>query len=202
MSIRAEKKKKRKKQILEAALTLFNDNGYENTSIEQIARTAGVGKGTIYGYFETKKDIIKGFCEEEIEKIHWQLVNNTDENANILEQMMTIYMTEFQHVTQNKEFGRLYMREAVFPDDASQQDNLEIEDKYFALLFPILEKAQQRGELRKDIELLHLTAHFYSIYLLVISAWYTGRIADSEVADAMKLLFSQILEGLQPQTKR
>lgn len=198
MSIREEKKKKTKKAIIQSAISLFNENGYENTSIEKIAKSAGIGKGTVYGYFETKKDIIKGFCEEELDKIHWELVNNTDENASIVEQMLTIYMTEFKHVTQNKEFGRLYMREAVFPSETDKQDNLELEDKYFELLFPIFEKAQQRGELREDIELLHITAHFYSVYILIISAWYSGRIPDDEVAPAMKLLFSQILEGLQP----
>jgi AcrR family transcriptional regulator len=198
MSIREEKKKKTQKAIVEAAITLFNENGYESTSIEQIAKAAGIGKGTVYGYFETKKDIIKGFCDYEIEKIHWELVNNTDENATILDQMLTIYMTEFKHVTKNKEFGRLYMREAVFPNDIDLEKELEMDDKYFQLLFPIFEKGQKRGELRKDVELLHITAHFYSIYLLIISIWYAGRITTDEAPEAMKVLFGQVLEGLQP----
>lgn len=198
MSLREEKKKKTQKAIVEAAITLFNENGYENTSIEQIAKAAGIGKGTVYGYFETKKDIIKGFCDYEIEKIHWELVNNTDENATILDQMLTIYMTEFKHVTKNKEFGRLYMREAVFPNDIDLETEQEMDDKYFQLLFPIFEKGQERGELRKDVDLLHITAHFYSIYLLITSIWYAGRITTDEAPEAMKVLFSQVLEGLQP----
>ena len=198
MSIREQKKKRTKQAIVEAAVTLFNKNGYEKTSIEQIARTAGIGKGTVYGYFQTKRDIIKGFCEYEIEKIHWELVNNSDENAPILQQMLTIYMTEFNVVTQNREFGRLYMREEVFPNDHAQQSTQELDDKYFRLLFPIFEKAQQSGELRDDIELLHITAHFYGLYILIISAWYTGRIATMEVRQSMEILFSQALEGLQP----
>jgi hypothetical protein len=107
-------------------------------------------------------------------------------------------MTEFHHVTQNKEFGRLYMRESLFPTDTDAQDHLDTDDKYFQLLFPILKKGQERGELRKDIELLYITAHFYSLFLLVMSAWYTGRIKTEEVESAMKLLFRQVLEGLQP----
>ena len=198
MSIREAKKQKTKKAILEAAISLFSENGYENTSIENIAKIAGVGKGTVYGYFHTKKDIIKGFCEYELEKIHMKLVNGSNQDAPVLEQMLTIYMTEFHHVTQNKEFGRLFMREAVFPHDSDIQNNLEIDDKYFQILFPILEKGQDRGELRKDAELLHITAHFYSLYILIISSWYTGRISTEEVEPAMELLFRQVLEGLQP----
>ncbi len=199
MSIREAKKQKTKQAILEAAIPLFNENGYESTSIEQIAKLAGVGKGTVYSYFQTKKDIIKGFCEYELEQIHIQLVKRSNQDAPVLEQMLTIYMTEFHHVTQNREFGRLFMRETVFPNDYDVQENLDIEDKYFKLLFPIFERAQERGELRKELELLHITAHFYSIYLMIMSAWYTGRIPTEEVESAMELLFTQVLEGLQPQ---
>jgi AcrR family transcriptional regulator len=201
MSVREAKKKKNKQAILDAAISLFSANGYENTSIEHIAKIAGVGKGTVYSYFQTKKDILKGFCEYELEKIHQELVKRSDQDASILEQMLTIYMTEFHHVTQNREFGRLYMRESVFPCDSDVQSNLETDDKYFQILFPILQKGQERGELRKDIELLYMTAHFYSLYILIISAWYTGRISTEEVEPAMELLFSQVLEGLQPKNE-
>jgi len=198
MSIREAKKQKTKKAILEAAITLFSENGYENTSIENIAKIAGIGKGTVYGYFQTKKEILKGFCEYELEKIHMKLVNSSNQDAPILEQMLTIYMTEFFHVTQNKEFGRLYMRESIFPSQSEAQNNQEIDDKYFQILFPILKKGQERGELRKDVELLYITAHFYSLYILIISAWYTGRITSEEVEPTMEVLFRQVLEGLQP----
>ncbi len=198
MSVRETKKRITKKAILEAAISLFSENGYENTSIEQIAKTAGVGKGTVYSYFQTKKDIIKGFCEYELEKIHIKLVNRTNQDASVLEQMLIIYMTEFNHVTQNKEFGRLYMRESVFPYDSDAQDNLDTDNKFFQILYPILEKGQERGELRKDVELLYIVAHFYSLYILIISAWYTGRIKTEEVEPAMELLFRQVFEGLQP----
>lgn len=198
MSVREEKKKRNKQAILEAAISLFSENGYENTSIEHIAKVAGVGKGTVYSYFQTKKDIIKGFCEYELEKIHQELVKCSNQEASILEQMLTIYMTEFHHVTQNREFGRIFMRESIFPSDSNEQDDEEIENKYFQLLFPILAKGQERGELRKDIDLLYITAHFYSLYILVIHAWYTKRLTTEEVEPTMERLFIQVLEGLQP----
>jgi AcrR family transcriptional regulator len=198
MSIREQKKQKTKQAILEAAIPLFNENGYDSTSIEQIAKNAGVGKGTVYSYFQTKKDIIKGFCEYELEQLHEKIVAGSNQEASVLEQMLTIYMTEFHHVTQNREFGRLFLRETVFPNDYDIETNVELEDKYFQLLFPILKKGQDRGELREDLQLLHITAHFYSLYLMILSAWYTGRIPTEEVEPAMGLLFSQVLEGLQP----
>jgi len=199
MSKREAKKQNNKRAILDSAISLFNANGYEKTTIAQIARKAGVGKGTVYSYFETKKSIIKGFCEYELEKVHHQLIAQSNQESSVLEQMLIIYMTEFQHVTQNREFGRLYMREALFPDESKLKTATDLDEKYFDVLFPILEKGQERGELRKDLELLHITAQFYSLFVIIMSAWYSGRLPSEAVEKTMKMLFKQALEGLSPQ---
>ena len=49
--------KDKRSMIVEAASTLFQRFGYSKTSLEDIAKTAGLGKGTIYYYFESKEDI-------------------------------------------------------------------------------------------------------------------------------------------------
>jgi len=200
MSIREQKKQQTKRAILEAAITLFSEHGFEATSIEQIAKAAGVGKGTVYGYFQTKREIIRGFCEYELEHIHEELVRRANPDASLLDQMVTIYMTEFKHVTRNREFGRLYMREAIFPNDDDVTADQDLNDKYFQMLFPILERAKMRGELREEIELLHITGHFYGLFILILHAWYTGRIPSNEIEKVMMRLFRQLLEGLSPNT--
>jgi len=197
-SLREKKKKQNKKAILNAAINLFSRQGYHQTSIEQIAKEAGVGKGTVYSYFQTKKDIIKGFCEVELEHIHQELVDRSDPDEPMVEQLKRIFMVEFRHVTSNVEFGRLFMRESLFPNALETQDNHEMDDKYLELFFPILQKAQARGELRTDLDLLYITAHFYSYYILLLSAWYRGRVKTEEIEQAMDTLFRQALEGLQP----
>jgi AcrR family transcriptional regulator len=198
MSRREKRKQQTRQAILEAAIELFSQKGYEKTSIDEIARSAGIGKGTVYSYFTTKKAIIRGFCEYELEQIHAELVRRSNQDTPILEQMVVIYMTEFRQVTRNREFGRLFMREAVFPDDAEVAGNLEVDNKYFQLLFPIIETAKKRGELRAELEPLHICAHFYSLFILIIHAWYTGRVAGEEVEEGMRTLFQQALTGLLP----
>ncbi|MCR4399170.1 MAG: TetR/AcrR family transcriptional regulator [Firmicutes bacterium] len=46
-------------QILDAALHVFRDWGFHEAKIEEIALAAGVGKGTIYEYFENKADLFQ-----------------------------------------------------------------------------------------------------------------------------------------------
>lgn len=47
------------RNILDAAFRLMAKNGYETTSISQIAKAAGVSKGLMYNYFESKEDLLK-----------------------------------------------------------------------------------------------------------------------------------------------
>jgi len=198
---REHNKKKTKKAIIQAAIKLFGENGYENTSIEQLAKAAGVGKGTVYSYFSTKRDIFYAFCEGELEYIHEQLFAKTDENAPILEQMLTIFMAEFEYITRNPEFGRLFMQEMIFPNSSAFHDNEEHMNKYFEMIFPIIEKSQEKGEIRQEIDPLHVCGHFFSLFLLLIHAYYTKMIPDSEAEQTLTSLFSQVLEGLQPQSQ-
>lgn len=198
-SIREKKKQQTRQAIMQAAIKLFSKKGFEKTSIEELAKAAGIGKGTIYSYFQTKTDILHAFCEDELEDLHHELTTNADKEIPILKQMVAIYMSEFRHITENREFARLFMQETVFPRDVDLDRHLEHENGYFKLLFPLLEKAQERGELRKDIELLHITGHFYGLYLLLVSAWFTGRIQTEEAEIALETLFGQAMEGLQPQ---
>lgn len=198
--IREHKKQQTRQAIMQAAIKLFSEKGFEKTSIEELARAAGIGKGTIYSYFQTKTDILHAFCEDELGCLHQELTDNADKEIPILQQMVAIYMSEFKLITDNREFGRIFMQQTAFPRDVDLEQHLANENNYFALLFPLLEKARERGELRSDIDLLYITGHFYGLYLLLVSAWYTGRIKTDEAETALETLFRQAMEGLQPRT--
>jgi AcrR family transcriptional regulator len=197
-SIREEKKKKTRKAIVAAAVRLFDQKGFDKTSIEELAREAGIGKGTIYTYFQNKTEIFYAFCEEQLEFVHNELARKNDPDAPILEQIMTIFMGEFLHLSQNKEFGRIFMQKMLFPDDGIKGDFEELDSRWLDLLFSINKRAQDRNELRKDIDLLYLAGHFYGLYVLTVSSWYSGRLETEEIGPGMRLLFQQALEGLAP----
>jgi len=58
------KKTQRKKDIIEAALSLFSEKGYENTRVDEIAEQANVNKALIYYYFESKESILNYLLDE------------------------------------------------------------------------------------------------------------------------------------------
>jgi AcrR family transcriptional regulator len=200
--IREHKKKKTRAEILTAALHLFSQKGYENTSIDELARTAGVGKGTIYTYFKAKSEIFLAFCEQQLEFVYQELADKSDPEAPLLDQLLTIFMGEFRFINRNREFGRILMRETVFPKELTVEKSGELDDKYIALLVPIFKQGQKRGELRTDLELILVTGHFYALYIMTISGWYMGRLlTEEDVFMAMESLFQQALQGLTPHSK-
>lgn len=48
----------KKENILDAAMRIYLEQGYLNTSTAQIAKAAGISTGSVYAYFEDKKDIL------------------------------------------------------------------------------------------------------------------------------------------------
>ena len=198
-SVREKNKINKRKNILEAAMRLFSKNGFEQTSIEALAREAGIGKGTVYSYFQTKKDIVRAFCEDELEYTRQELTQNSNPDTPLKDLLMILFEAEFNYLSRNKEFGRLYLQTKVFPEEHYSPEDLEMQNQFFELLFPIYQKAQERGELRGDIELLHISGHFYGLYLLMVSCWFNGMIPTENMKEAMSTMLDQTIEGLKPQ---
>ena len=63
---RARRKEARPGEILIAALTLFAERGFAATRLEDVARRAGISKGTIYLYFPTKEDLFRAVVRQDV----------------------------------------------------------------------------------------------------------------------------------------
>lgn len=64
--------------IARLALRLFEENGYERTSMEDIARAAGIARKSLYRYFSSKADLVWGGMEPVIEASGFALDSATD----------------------------------------------------------------------------------------------------------------------------
>ncbi|MCI5224591.1 MAG: TetR/AcrR family transcriptional regulator [Candidatus Electrothrix sp. AR4] len=197
--LREQKKKATRAAIMEAAITLFGERGYENTSISALAKAAGVGKGTIYSYFKSKNEILLGFCEEEMTYIHKKIKGEMDPDAPLLDKILLLFMSEFRYVTKNKEFGRTLMREMVFPREITIEKSRKVEGQFINLFISIAKEAQEKGQLRADADLFLTCGHFYALYLLAVSVWYSERLHNLEdVRSMLEVMFDQAVSGLRP----
>ena len=196
IGVREQKKQQTRKAIVAAAIKLFSEKGFEQTSMEELARAAGVGKATIYGYFKTKGEIFLAFCEEEVEYAFAALDAKLDAEAPLAEQLVAQMMGQLTFVTQNREFGRIFARKMTFPDDKMVLKSRELDVRYFGKLAEVLAKAQARNELPRETDLLLLIGHLHALYIVVLSSYYTGDIENLEEGRLLlNGLVRQTLEG-------
>ena len=82
--------RKRKDEILKIALELFYKNGFENTSIEDIVRKAGIARGTLYYHFNSKMEILEEIVEAMSKFIVSHLTPIIESNLNAIEKLNKI----------------------------------------------------------------------------------------------------------------
>lgn len=97
----------KKSLILETALTLFAENGYHTTSISSIAKKAGISKGLLYNYFESKEELLIEILEAGINKLVDSFDPDKDGELTEPEFRFFIEMT-FETLKQNRDYWHLY----------------------------------------------------------------------------------------------
>jgi AcrR family transcriptional regulator len=103
--------------IKEAALELFARNGYQSTSISQIAKEAGISKGLIYNYFDSKEALLEAIVLEVIEDGERLMGMALEQYEQPGEQLRFIIESSFQMVHSNIHFWKL-MTSLAFQTDA------------------------------------------------------------------------------------
>ena len=71
--LREEKRLRTQRAIREAALTLFTEQGYDDTTVEQITELSGVGQRTFFRYFPGKADVVLNF-QDVLLRALWEAV--------------------------------------------------------------------------------------------------------------------------------
>lgn len=194
--LRSRKKEQTHKAIIEAAIRLFADQGFEQTSMNDLARAAGIGKSTIYGYFQTKEEIFLAYCEAEIDFAFAALDRKLDEAAPLPDQLVAQLMAQISFVTANREFGRLFVRDMLFPADTTRLTSRDLDRRYLVKIGEVLGAAQSRGELPAECDLLLLIGHLHALYIMVLSSFYRRDIAVLEDAEVfLRALVLQALGG-------
>ena len=94
---RRRRKDARPAELLEAALTLFVEKGFAATRSEEVAKAAGVSKGTLYLYFPSKEELLKAviqhFLGTEIEAGIQEAAAADGPTAQVMEQLLVNWWT-------------------------------------------------------------------------------------------------------------
>jgi len=148
---RTRRKDARPGELLEAALSLFIEKGYAATRAEEVARLAGVSKGTLFLYFESKEELFKAVVRENLSGYFaaWNAEFEAFEgsSAEMVKEAMTQWWLRVGS-TQAGGLSKLMMSEASnFPELAAFYQQ-EVMQPGHELLRRILMRGIERGEFR------------------------------------------------------
>lgn len=96
-------RQKKRDQILRAALKVFSDRGMADFKIIDVARAAGIGKGTIYEYFSSKEEIITGCSDIFMHDFGDVLVSGLGDKSNPRDKIIKFFRLSFQYFSTHKE---------------------------------------------------------------------------------------------------
>ena len=64
---------RRREEILDTAVLQFAKQGFANTEMQELADSVGVGKGTLYRYFPSKRELFLAAVERGLQRLHEQI---------------------------------------------------------------------------------------------------------------------------------
>lgn len=158
----------KQENIMRAAIKKFSSQGYEKANIGDIAKDASVAKGSMYQYFENKKELFLyslQWAMELLMKKYYKYMTVPDKNTNIFD---FLYNSSRDIMIQMRE----EREEVIFIQDVflgkyrnlmdeSMEYMLKVSDEY---LFQFIRQGKENGFIRKDID-----DKLLSLYITAVS---------------------------------
>ncbi len=165
------RKDARPAEIVAAALEIFAEKGFAAARLDDIAARAGVSKGALYLYFETKQHLFEAVVRDavlpNIEAVE-QVAKGADLPFGVLVRMLMARMGEFVSTSSLGSVARMVIAESGnFPDLARVWHD-QVVSRALGVMTGVVERAQARGEVRPGDPRFHAFAIIGPVLMGVI----------------------------------
>ncbi len=141
-----DKKRKTKKNIVSAAWRLFYEQGYDDTTVDEIIRASGTSKGTFYHYFKGKDALLTSLSEL-FDNKYEELIQEMPEEMGNFEKLLYLNQELFGMIetsVSRELLASMYSSQLVTKGEKHLLDQNRI---YYRLLNELIAKGQRDGEL-------------------------------------------------------
>ncbi len=138
-----------KSKIVSAAWKLFYENGFENTTVDEIVELSGTSKGSFYHYFESKDSLVGSLAYLFDEK-YQELEKEIEYRQSALDTMLYLTKELCLMIENNIDIdllSRLYAQQLI---KRGKKELLDQNRDYYRLLKKIVQKGQESGEITRD----------------------------------------------------
>ncbi|GAA1945036.1 TetR/AcrR family transcriptional regulator [Microbacterium deminutum] len=157
--------------VTHAAVRLFAEQGYANTSVQQIVEAAGVTKGAMYHYFESKDDLLFAIYERmlSLQKSHLdEIIARGGPVEDVLRTAcVDVVETSIEFLAE----GTVFFRSQHMLTEPRQQEVVRRRREYHDEFARLIQRGQAEGLYRADVPRAVLIANFFSD-IHYLSHWY------------------------------
>ena len=144
-----EIRKRRKKEIFDAAMKVFARNGFRGTEVDEIAKLIDVGKGTIYNYFSTKEKLFFALVDKGLDELANAVLGELKEQDTPLVKIEKVVSAYLHFFEKHKDFYSILVHEK---SEFQERVRKKYMKKYFTYLNKIEEifkEGIRKGQIRK-----------------------------------------------------
>ena len=183
-----------RQRLLDAAAAEFAAKGLDGARVDDISLAAGLGKGTIYNYFESKHEVFREVVLAWFTRIT-ETLEPVPEDAPIRDQLLSILRADMQVSSEIEDFARVMYREALRPDRDEAAALLPAIDPSDEAIEAVIGRGQEAGEIRTDRSAAELTRVIRSLVSgLIFEYWLPG--SELSLDDIPELVVDLYLNGV------
>jgi AcrR family transcriptional regulator len=192
--LRRERSLDTRRKLVRAAARLWSEQGYDETTVEEICAAAGVGRTTYYLYFESKEQLLLELTHATARGVAGD-VADAEATGTVDGELGTFVdglVRRMESVP--KSLAALTMRHAVagIPKHRRPAGDVVLFDD---ILTDILRGAQRRGEIRSDVDARQIGDVLGGATMDALQRWASDR-SQMGLRDALQLRIDLILDGL------
>jgi AcrR family transcriptional regulator len=184
-TMRADARRNRQR-LIEAALAAFTEHGADDASLDEIARRAGVGIGTLYRHFPTRQALLEAVYRSQVEALCARAEEYSGEVAGPPGEALRRWLEALVAFASTKRNLTISMMSSL------GGKNSEVVSSCSAMVreavVPLLARAQQAGEIRADVDVTDLLKLSHAIS---VACEY-----PSPHSDQAQRLLTVMLDGL------
>ena len=151
-----KKTKTTKKKIVSAAWRLFYEQGYDNTTVDDIVEESGTSKGSFYHYFDGKDALLSSLSilfDEKYEEL-WPGIPAEMDSLEKLAYLTRELFGFIEDTVSLELLARLFSSQLITKGERHLLDHSRV---YYRVLRTILAEGQQRGQIRDDVTVNELS---------------------------------------------
>ena len=138
---------KTKSAIFDAAINVFSKSGYEGATMDDIAATAGVAKGTLYYYFKSKEEIFQYVITEGINVLNEKITEAVSKVNSSIDKIKALCKIELKLVYEHRDLFKVILSQ-LWGQELRQIELRDIVKRYIMNIEGYLKNAMEDGSIK------------------------------------------------------